>query len=392
VSNSARLALAWYFHLPAVASDIEVHDHAWGSLEPILRLHREHDIPVLLAPTGSFLEHCERHEPDILVALRAEIESARVAIAATYLYETDPLSVPWTSLVAHVESDMELKRRLLGVKPAWLFLPNFVWRPGLERILSRFDIRGLILDSRQLAASSASRSWRWEADDAGTVHTSSVLLPTEPWEHRNLRTLASAPGAAGLRLAFRDWSLTRGLTFGNDGAIHRRHAAQEIETAIRAADLRLDESGLVVIADDGDRVRGTSLVGYRELLERIHRPVDWHSLIDETPVMPPLRELGVYSPPGIDSLLRGSEDARFYWTLLNELRSYSWTAAEREEQLALDDVFYPFWPGVGRRQWYLDRVHEWIERGNDRGECQQPPSPTKHVESTMSERGDRDDG
>jgi hypothetical protein len=375
MSPSARIGLAWYFHLPAVSSDIEVRDHVRGSLEPILRLHHELDLPVLLAPTGSFLRHCERSQPEMLLELRAEIEVGRVTLGGTYLFETDPLSVPWTSLIAHVGRDVELKRRLLGVEPAWLLLPNFVWRPGLERILRRFGIRGAILDSRQLAASSAARSWRWEADADGAVSTSAVECPTEPWEHRRLRTLTDGAGATELRLAFRDWPLMRSLTFGNDGAIHRRHPEREIETVMRDADVGLGSSGLAILADDGDRVRGTSLAGYRALLERIHQPIDWGQLIDEGSSMPPLRELGVYSPPGIDALLRRSDDARFYWSLLEELRSFPWTVAEREQQLALDDVFYPFWPGVGRRRWYVDRVLEWIELGSERNSLLDTDAP-----------------
>ncbi|HEV3322425.1 MAG TPA: hypothetical protein VG147_09595 [Solirubrobacteraceae bacterium] len=378
---AARVGIAWYFHLPIIASDIEVRDHVRSSLQPMLRLHREQNAPFLLAPTGGFLLHCERCEPTVLSELRSEIEVGRVRIAATYMYETDPLSVPWASLIAHIGQDVELKRRLLGVHTEWLLAPNFVWRPGMERILARFDIAGVILDSRQLAAATKARSWRWDVDADGEVRTLDVPSRIEPWEHRRLRILAADPAHNAPRIAFRDWPLTRSLTFGNDGAIHVREPVPAIQQALHAAALGEDE--LTIVADDGDRIRGTSYAAYRRLLGKLGPTVDWARLIDEPPTTPPLRELGAFSPPGIDALLRASEDARFYWSLLEELRGFAWSPAERAEQLALDDVFYPFWPGVGRRKWYVDRALAWIERGIERG------TPGLHIDTDGDPHGDR---
>ena len=365
-ASSPRFAFAWYFHLPAIATEIEVRDHVLGSLEPLVRVHREHDIPYLLAPTGSFLRHCEQHSPEILAVIRSEIEAGRLCLGASYLYETDPLSVPWMSLLAHVAEDLEVKRQLLGHVPRIMFLPNFTWRAGLERILIDNGIRGVLLDSRQLQASSEARAWRWEAGGEGRVSTAAVPVPTEPWEHRRVQTLMTPHGS--LRLVFRDWTPTRALTFGNDGAIHEARPERAVHHALSEClgDARSED--LVVLGDDGDRIRGMSLPGYRALLEATERCASWSELLNEAPASPRLRELPSYSPPGIDALLRGSVDARFYWSLLEELRSFTWGQPERREQLPLDDVFYAYWPGVGRRQWYVDRTLDWIELGIRR-EC-----------------------
>jgi hypothetical protein len=377
MSPRARFAFAWYFHLPAIATEVEVRDHIRGSLEPLMRLHREARRPYLLAPTGSFLRHCLAVSPETVATMRDELVAGRMSLAGTYLYETDPLSIPWIILGAQVGEDLALKEALLGERPRWFFLPNFVWRAGFERLLAAQGIEGILTDSRQLAASSRARSWRWETTAEGPVHVGAVEVPTADWEHRRIGLLRGP--TARLRVAFRDWTVTRRLSFGNDGAIHRTDAEAEVASALKDIEDCIEPDDLIVIADDGDRIRGTSLPGYRSLLRETGGAVDWRSLLTERPATPPLRELPSYTPPGMATVLRESEDAKFYWSLLEEARSFDWSAAERRDLLALDDVFYSYWPGVARRQWYVEQALDRIELGARRsGLTEEPRGDPEH--------------
>ena len=77
--------------------------------------------------------------------------------------------------------------------------------------------------------------------------------------------------------------------------------------------------------------------------------------------LPRVRELPVYSQPGFDSLLRTSTEARTYWGLLNEIARQRLNEDQLTRLLALQDVFYPFWNGCGRRRWYLDEAVELLD-------------------------------
>jgi hypothetical protein len=369
MTNGVRYAFAWYFHLPVVATAIELCDHVRGSLSLLLREHRETAQPLLLAPTGSFLRLCERHEPSVLEELSSAAQSGLVEIAGTCCYETDPLSIGWSALRRQLRVDLEIKHALLGATPRWYFAPNFVWRPGVEVLCAEHGLAGVVLDSRHLAAASVSRSWRWDATPEGAVHVESRPLPTEPWEHRALQALDGPRGEKTLRIAFRDWEQTRALTFGNDGAIHRADGRVQIEATVR--DARENSGSLVVVADDGDRITGTSHRGYRTLLDVAGPLANWRELVDSEPVSPSIRELPAFSPPGIGALLRESDDARYYWSTLRELEAAAESSEDRLRLLALHDVFYAFWPGVGRRRWYVEQVTELLQehaRGQALGE------------------------
>lgn len=346
-----RIALAWYFHLPSIVSAREVREHAEQSLALLLRAHRKHDAPVLVAPTGSFLSLCQRKAPAVLDELAEAIASGTVTLGATYFHEIDPFVVPFGDVREQLLRDHEIKRALLDATPRWFFTPNFSWHPGLDLLLEELAIGGAILDGRQLAECASARAWHWSGAELGESLIHDVAPDVQPFEHRRLRRAPSrAEGGKGLLVAFRDWPLSRALTFGNESAIDHEDAAARVEDALGA----LEEQDLVVLADDGDRVRPASRRGYEALLQSAPSPVDWSALARERSPLPPVRELVAYSQPGFEELLRTSLEARAYWSLLQEIAVLPLTAAQRDTYLALQDVFYPFWRGTGRRRWYLD--------------------------------------
>ncbi|HKE49865.1 MAG TPA: hypothetical protein VKE25_00005, partial [Actinomycetes bacterium] len=215
-------------------------------------------------------------------------------------------------------------------------------------------IEGVLLDSRHLAAATTARAWKWSTDALGGVTATDTPTFVSPWEHRRLRTL-SVGTSGGLRLAFRDWPLTRALTFGNDGAIHRP------DRDLPALLTGCESQDLLVLADDGDRIGPVSRRGYEELLDVAEHRVDWQALRDEESPLPPLRELPGFSQPGFDQLLWTSLDARVYWSLLDQIAAQPIDGPQLERLLELQEIFYPFWKGASRRQWYLDAAIALLE-------------------------------
>jgi len=69
---------------------------------------------VLIAPSGSFLELCDAYAGEVLDRLRAGMSEGRIAVAGTYMYETDPLSISFGDLRAQVALTFILRRGYWG--------------------------------------------------------------------------------------------------------------------------------------------------------------------------------------------------------------------------------------------------------------------------------------
>jgi hypothetical protein len=309
---------------------------------------------VLIAPTGAFLKLCRRDAPDVLDDLVDLYDSGIAEPATTYLHDIDPFSISWPHLEEQVLRDHEHKAELIGRQPAWFFAPSFAWHPAMDKLLTKVGIGGALLDSRHLASASTARAWKWSTGSKGRVTATDTEPFVSPWEHRRLRVLPTDVHGT-LRVVFRDWPLTRALTFGNDAEIHKQ------ERDVLAQLSECEPQDLVVLADDGDRIGPTSRRGYEELLDLPRDTVDWLTLAGEDSQLPPLRELPAFSQPGFDEMLRRSLDARVYWSLLDQIAALRLDSGQRERLLELQDVFYPFWKGCGRRRWYLDAAVELLE-------------------------------
>lgn len=306
---------------------------------------------MLIAPTGSFLSLCGRDAPEVVEDLLDMCRSGAAELATTCFHDTDPFSIRWTHLREQIRRDHEYKTSLLGRSLEWYFAPSFAWHPATLGVLAKLGINGLVLDSRHLESGVTARAWKWATDSSGAVAEIDAAPFVAPWEHRRVRTLPGAgDDAPPLRLVFRDWALTQALTFGNDAEMH---------LAEREFVRHLDGCGvedLIVLADDGDRVAPASRRGYEELLSAFGGAASWRDLIEEDSTLPSLRELPAFSQPGFDELLRTSLEARMYWSLLDQIAAEPLDEAQLRRLLALQDVFYPFWKGCGRRRWYLDEA------------------------------------
>ncbi|MCW2997424.1 MAG: hypothetical protein JWN65_973 [Solirubrobacterales bacterium] len=329
-------------------------DHAYRSLALLLRVHRERRTPVLIATTGAFLSLCQRDAPDVVEDLVDLYQSGIAEPATTYFHDTDPFSIRWVHLREQVRRDHEFKSALIGREPEWFFAPSFAWHPALDGILTAMGISGLVLDSRHLASAATARAWQWSREASGAVAAVDTAPSVSPWEHRRVRVLARG-NAPAFRVVFRDWPLTQALTFGNEAEIHlvQRHMSTRLAGCA--------DDDLVVLADDGDRIAPASRRGYEELLDAFDHVPAWSDLAVEASNLPSLRELPAFSQPGFDELLRTSLEGRMYWSLIDEIASAELDETQLSRLLALQDVFYPFWKGCGRRTWYIDEAVSLLE-------------------------------
>src|SRR5215471_2193371 len=135
----------------------------------MMRIHRAHKAPVLIAPTGTFLKLCRRDAPRVVEDLLALYGSGLAEPATTYLHEIDPFNISWEHLQEQIGRDHAYKTNLIGRPPTWFFTPNFAWHPAMDRLLAKLGIKGVVLDSRHLASASTARAWKWSADALGSV-------------------------------------------------------------------------------------------------------------------------------------------------------------------------------------------------------------------------------
>jgi len=352
---TATMGFCWYFHLPKIASRIEVKDHAVGSLELLLSLHMDLKRRVLVAPTASFLELCERYSPRTLESLRSGIEAGIVEIALTTAYDPDPFSISHQRCLELMEWDAAAKRRLLNVAPRWFMPGNYLWVPGMERHCFALGIEGIVLDSRHYEEATSLRVWQASSTTGELqVRRQSTVLGVS--ETSQLSRVEYSQGKI-LSICWRDWPATQALTFGNLSAIHDFDAEWNVKNEWAA--LEVDRQ-LVIIADDGDRIRGKSRSGYMTLLSLETNEFDWSTHVrSNSGVM--LHGLPGFIPPGLRAILHDSTDAQAYWKLLREVDPRSLSMAQFEEFLSLHDVFYAFWPDVARRKYYIEALLDFVE-------------------------------
>lgn len=351
-----QLAMGWHFHLPSIASPIEVHDHVCESLAILLRAHEASGQPVLLSATGMFLELCSKYEPWVISEIVRLSESGIVSMASTYFCDTDPFEISHGQAYELLARDVEVKFNLLGEVPLWFVPANFAWMLGTERHLRRLGVDAAVLDSRHLETLRSQRTWSWSDSADGCIELGLEPQKTRHREYQRLGRAEFSPGGQTLGLGFRDWGLTRQLTFGNENALRAIAHGPELRRILK----RVDASAHVsIVVDDGDRVRAQSRKAYELLTETAGSFFDWGA-----PAWPKRTVIGgipAFIPAGMADVLHGTDDAKAYWRLLREAESMRAGFAASDDVLALYDVFYAYWPDPARRVLFAEAVLNLLE-------------------------------
>lgn len=351
------LGVAWYAHLPAIASRGEVRRHVESSLLPMLDAHAEHAVPVLLAPTGSFLDLATSYRPTIAEEIRSLQGEGLVEVAGTFYHEVLPLELPFHRLRRHLIDDVRRKSELFLDAPRWFVPANFAWRVGLGDLLVRHGIEAVLLDSRHAVAAGETHHWDW--GDHADAPTAVVAEPGDvrPYETQRVRRL-ECPSGAHLNVVFRDWDLVRTLTFGNGSSLANGGRALRRSAAALAVMSRLP--ALRIVCDDVDRIRGETVSAYRTMLSEVVAPFGWDPDAPPDRTLPCLSSLPTWSIPGLDQALRAWEGGQDWSSLAEEVRAACERPACVDQALWFDDAFAYFWRRSSRRNRYVAQACRYL--------------------------------
>lgn len=339
MTEAPRVCLAWYFHLPWVATDAEVEDLVRESLRPMLSAHAELGAPVLLAITGALLERIAAAHGDLVEEIGALTAGGVVELAGCFFHEVLPPVVPPGELEVHASRDLELKQALFGRRPEAFFPGNFGWVASLNLLLPRLGVRRTILDGAHLGRATATQQWRWSVDGE-TVFADSLTplgLPRAAL-HEPYRLTAS--GGAGLDLLFRDTAAVMAVSAGGAGAIQQPLSTAALD---RAAAMLSDGGGIITLADDGDRVNALSILAYRRFLERIGRARLTTSAAAAAGARRRMDHLPGFSVADLHDFWLADADALHWLATLDELRRARPAFATDPTFLRLHDVYPFFW-------------------------------------------------
>ena len=293
-----------------------------------------------------------RISPRSLDRLSLLRQQGLVEIAATFHHEVFPHFLEPNHLAAQIQRDMCTKKAIFGAAPTTFLPANFAWTPALAPLLAAAGLRRVVLDGRHLSLAGAMQRWKWHAfGPEAPLHP--AALPPSAGHH--IWTLHGETGPL-LDLVFRDVRRVDVVSFGDKGAIHRPLDATAQASAVSA--LR-SGSGIVLLADDGDRVNTISIDAYRAILEQ-----ETHGLkrVDE---LIEKRAGRLDHLPGFclsdinDFWLAGPES--HHWLRVLDAVHRKFPDPDDPEVLSLHDVYPLFWRTHWRTRRFWEKAYKLLD-------------------------------
>jgi len=360
-----NLLIAWYYHSPSVSTDDEIRDLVKTSLDPLLSIHARYEYPFTLAITGSLLARINKISEQTIEAMRKLIDKNMLEIAATYHYEIYPPSVPHRYIKLHIRKDVETKKELLDAEISTFYPPNFTWISILGHLLLDFGIRHVILDESNYRMSCKIQTWKWDLLNENDMNTLLIDTFLDRRElHKIYKYNPTQKNDHELKLFFRDFDVTKHLSFGNSGLFHRPFEWNDLDTYLCNITSKLNFGNCITMADDGDRVNSISLYNYDKFLRYIgdHDDIDFvtPSLINIDAVkMTYVPYLPSHSLGDHHSFWLQDLDSMHYLDLLNELYALiDEKGCYEDEVMDLQDVYFLFWKNIMRKKYYMDKLYE----------------------------------
>lgn len=369
------ILFVWYYHLPSVSSKEEVEDLVESSINPLLSIHIETEIPFTLAITGCLLERIVKYENTIIM-LKKLMEKGCVEIAATCFYEIYPPIIPYRYLKMHLLKDINLKKRILGYKPVSFYPPNFTWVSIMEPILLDLDIKNVILDSSHYELSCKTQVWKWSSkkeDKLNTLLKETVVDSKEI--HRIYKTSCKNINKAQktISLFFRDFQTIEKLSFGNTGLFHQPYNWEALKKYCADLKLNLRLNEFLTIADDGDRINPVSIQNYTLFLNEFKSHL-FYKLNDLSGLKYAFNDipyLPSYSVGDHQGFWSSDLDSIHYINLMEQIYQHDQDFRDlgfEEEVMDLQDVYFLFWKTISRKKYYLNKVYELLRKFDEKND------------------------
>ena len=259
------LALIWHVHQPFFVPDGELEAQHVESYAPLLALHRELDVPFTLNVCGGLLERLATLAPGWVEAVREDAAAGRVELVASGKFHPMLPTMPHERARRQIEADVEAKRAILGARPRGFWPTDLGWAHWLVPLVAAQGVDWVAVDSAAAVEGSVRPSWREER-----VRGHRVLAP-------DLSPLVAARelglvhrltfGSEVVHALLRHHALSWDLVDTQRGALHR---PERIGAFVDAVGAHYDSGAdLLVLGDDGERVRPRTLESYRACLEAL---------------------------------------------------------------------------------------------------------------------------
>ena len=361
--------LIWYYHLPSVSSDAEIEDLVESSINPLLSLHAETEIPFTLAITGYLLSRMEKFQ-NTLEMIRHLIEKGIVEIAATCFYEIYPPIIPLHYLKLHLIKDINIKKQMLDFTPVSFYPPNFTWVSIMEPMLIDIGVKNVVLDSSHYILSCKTQVWKWSSqteDKLNTLLKDTVINNKEIHKIYYLSQNKQNESQKSIYVFFRDFAAIEKLSFGNTGMFHQPYNWKALQKYCQNLLSKLQPKEFVTLADDGDRINPVSIQNYTLFLkEFISHP--FYRLVDLSDVNYSFSDIPYLPSFSIGDHLSfwlSDLDGIHYKNLMDQVYQIKKNIQSdylEEEIMDLQDVYFLFWKTISRKKYYREKIYNILKK------------------------------
>ena len=262
---SRDLALVWHIHQPFFVPDAEVLEQLVESYRPLLALHRELSLPFTLNVCGGLLSRLARLAPDWVGELRGELDAERVELVGSGMFHPMLPLMPYERARRQIEADLEAKRALLGAAPAGFWPTDNGWAHWLVPLLAERGVAWVVVDSSAAVQGAVLPSWRGAHKHGHRVLEPELSPLVGARELGQVHRLCH--GEAQVFALLRHHELSWDLVDRQEGALHHEARLSPFLAGVRAH--YASGADLLVLGDDGERVRPQTLPGYRRCLEAL---------------------------------------------------------------------------------------------------------------------------
>ena len=259
------VALVWHVHQPFFVPDAEVEAQHLESYAPLLALHRQLDVPFTLNVCGGLLDRLATLAPEWVEATHADAEAGRLELVASGKFHPMLPLLPHERAERQIEADLESKRASLGARPRGFWPTDLGWAHWLVPLLAERGLEWVAVDSAAAVEGSVRPTWREDVTRGHRVlapELSPLVAAQELGQVHRLRF-----GDHTLHALLRHHALSWDLVDAQTGVLHRPDRLPAFRAAVAA---HFDSGAdLLVLGDDGERVRPRTLSSYRACLEAL---------------------------------------------------------------------------------------------------------------------------